>query len=79
MLQEVPGGGFSAGSLTFPSLMDPITYLNFHTIVVLGFLANTTDINTVIMSCDLGRSWASIYGSSVGWLENTRMSKQPIC
>ena len=26
-----------------------------------------------------GWSWANIYGSSVGWLENTRMSTQPIC
>jgi hypothetical protein len=31
------------------------------------------------MPCDLGRSWASIYGSSVGWLENTRMSTVGPC
>ena len=31
------------------------------------------------MPCDLGCSWANIYGSSVGWLENTRISMQPIC
>ena len=35
-------------------------------------------LNTAVMPCDLGRSWANIYGSSVGWLESTRMSKQPI-
>ena len=36
--------------------------------------------NTVAMLvCDLGWSRANIYGSSVGWLENTRMSTQPIC
>ena len=29
-------------------------------------------------SGDLGRSWAKIYGSLVGWLKNTRMSTQPI-
>jgi hypothetical protein len=28
----------------------------------------------VVLPCDLGRSWANIYGSSVGWLENTRIS-----
>ena len=28
----------------------------------------------VVMPCDLGRSWANIYGNSVGRLENTRMS-----
>ena len=27
----------------------------------------------------VGWSWANIYDSSVGWLENTRMSTQPIC
>ena len=31
------------------------------------------------MPCDFGRSWANIYGISVGWLENTRISTQPIC
>jgi hypothetical protein len=29
------------------------------------------------MPCDLGQSWAKIYGSSVGWLKNTSMSTQP--
>ena len=33
----------------------------------------------VVPRRDLGWSWANIYGSSVGWLENTRMSTQPIC
>ena len=32
-----------------------------------------------VLKCDLGRSWANISGSSVGWVENTRMSTQPIC
>jgi hypothetical protein len=31
------------------------------------------------LPCDLGRSWANIYGSSVGRLENTRLSTQHIC
>ena len=31
-------------------------------------------LNTVVMPCDFGQSWANIYGSSIGWLENTRMS-----
>ena len=30
------------------------------------------------MPCDLGRSWAKIYGNSVRWLENTSMSMQPM-
>ena len=35
--------------------------------------------NTVVMPCDLSLSRANLYGSSVGWLENKRMSMQPIC
>ena len=35
-------------------------------------------LNTMAMPCDLGRSCAKIYGSSVGLLENTNMSTQPI-
>ena len=35
-------------------------------------------LDTMVMPCDLGWSWANIYGSAVGWLENTRMSMQPI-
>ena len=31
------------------------------------------------MPCNLGWSQANIYGSSVGWLENTKISIQPIC
>ena len=31
------------------------------------------------MPCDLGRSLANIYGSSVAYLENTRLSTQPFC
>ena len=31
------------------------------------------------MPCDLGQSLSNIYGSSEDWLENTRMSTQPIC
>jgi hypothetical protein len=26
-------------------------------------------LNTVVVPCDLGQSWAKIYGSSVGWLK----------
>ena len=36
-------------------------------------------LNTMVMPCDLGRSLANIYGSSVVWLENTGMSTQRIC
>ena len=42
-------------------------------------VAGAQSLDTVAMPCYLGRSWANIYGSSVGWLENTRMSMQTIC
>ena len=43
-----------------------VTYISaMHSLIVL---------NTVVMPCDLGQSWDNIYGSSVGWLENKRMS-----
>ena len=32
----------------------------------------------VVLHWNLVWSWANIYGSSVGWLKNTRMSTQPI-
>ena len=34
-------------------------------------------LDTVVIPCDLSRSWANSYGSSIGWLENTRISTQP--
>ena len=33
----------------------------------------------VVPRWNLGWSWANIYGSSVGWLKNTKISTQPIC
>ena len=41
-------------------------------------ISNSEPLNTVVMTWDLDRSWASVYGSSVGCLENTRMSTQPL-
>ena len=38
---------------------------------------NITTIVIKYSGIDLGQSWAKIYGSSVGWLENTSTSTQP--
>jgi hypothetical protein len=43
------------------------------------FMTIVLKYSAVVMPCDFDWSWANIYGSSVGWLENTSMSTQPIC
>ena len=30
-------------------------------------------LNTVVLPCDLGGFGSNIYGSSIGWLENTKV------
>ena len=65
---------------------ESISFFNFHLIflpilraLVLFAIETIVLKYTKVMPCDLDQSWANIYGSSVGWLENTRMSTQPIC
>ena len=42
--------------------------------IILLTLYGTKFLYTVVMPCNLGQSWANIYGSSVCWPEITRMS-----
>ena len=54
---------------SYPKKWVPHAHCNLQ---VVAAPLKSQSLNAVVMPCDLGWSWANIYGSSVGWLENTK-------